>query len=78
MPLDRKISERTVVQPDLMVVCKEFTTKFLEFVPSLIIETLSPSTAYKDRHEKFELYEQQAIKYYLIVDVQFKKIEVYD
>lgn len=78
MPVDWKINEKTVVQPDLLVVCKEIKNNYLDFPPVLIIEILSPSTAYKDRHEKFELYEEQGVKYYLIVDLRFKKIEIYE
>ena len=77
MPIDWKINKKTVVQPDLLVVCKEIENKFLDFPPILTIEILSPSTAYKDRHEKYELYEEQAVKYYMIVDPRFKKIEIY-
>jgi Uma2 family endonuclease len=78
MPLDWKISEQTVVQPDLLVVCKKIEQKHLDFTPVLTVEILSPSTAYKDRHEKFELYEQEGVKYYLIIDPAFKKIEIYE
>jgi Uma2 family endonuclease len=43
----------------------------------LVVEILSPSTASKDRGEKMELYASQQVKYYLIVDPQFKKVEIY-
>jgi Uma2 family endonuclease len=66
------------VQPDLLIVCKKIEKKYLDFTPSLITEILSPSTAYKDRHEKFELYEQEGMLYYLIVDPTFKKIEIHE
>jgi Uma2 family endonuclease len=78
IPIDWKINELTVVQPDLLIVCKEIEKKFLDFTPSLVIEILSPATAYKDRHEKFELYQQEKVPYYLIVDPQFKKIAIYE
>ena len=78
LPIDWKISENTVVQPDLLIVCKEIKKKYLDFTPALVVEILSPSTAYKDRHEKFELYEQEGVKYYLIIDPQFKKIEIFE
>ena len=78
MPIDWKIGNDTVVQPDLLIVCRAIEKKYLDFSPELVVEILSPSTAYKDRHEKFELYEQQSVKYYLVVDPQFKKIEVYE
>ena len=76
-PLDWKINSKTVVQPDLMIVCGKFTTDFLEFAPALTVEILSKSTAFKDRHEKLELYEQEGVEYYMIVDPEFNKIEIY-
>jgi Uma2 family endonuclease len=76
-PLDWKISEDTIVQPDVLIVCKKIEKKYLDFPPVLVIEVLSPATAAKDRGEKMELYKSQKVKYYLIVDPQFKKIEVY-
>jgi Uma2 family endonuclease len=78
IPIDWKINELTVVQPDLLIVCREIKKKFLDFTPSLVIEILSPATAYKDRHEKFELYQQEKVPYYIIVDPQFKKTAVYE
>jgi Uma2 family endonuclease len=77
MPLDWKVNEKTVVQPDLMVIYKEFNTDFLHFAPDIVVEILSSSTAFKDRHEKFELYELEGVKYYLLVDPKFNKIEIY-
>ncbi len=77
-PLDWKITEDTVVQPDLLIVCDKIEKKFLDFVPELVVEILSPSTAAKDRGEKMELYQSQQVKYYLIVDPQFKKAEIYE
>ena len=76
-PLDWKIEEDTIVQPDIIIVCKPILKKFLDFKPALIVEILSPSTASKDRGEKMELYQSQQVKYYLIVDIKFKKIEIY-
>ncbi len=76
-PLDWKVYDDTIVQPDVLVVCKKIEKKFLDFAPVLVIEVLSPATASKDRGEKKELYESQKVKYYLIVDAQFKKIEIY-
>ncbi len=76
-PLDWKISEDTIVQPDLLIVCKKIEKKFLDFPPALVLEILSPSTASKDRGEKMELYQSQQVQYYLIIDPQFKKIEIY-
>ncbi|HSN61387.1 MAG TPA: Uma2 family endonuclease [Ferruginibacter sp.] len=75
---DYLISEDTVVQPDVMVLCKKPTKKFIDFTPSLVAEILSPSTALRDRNTKYELYQNEGIKYYLIVDADAKKIEIYE
>lgn len=77
-PLDWKISEDTVVQPDVLIVCKKIEKKYLDFPPILVAEVLSPATASKDRGEKMELYRMQRVKYYCIVDTRFKKIEIYE
>ena len=76
-PIDWKIGDDTIVQPDMLIVCGSIGKKFLDFPPVLLVEVLSPATASKDRGEKMELYQQQEVPYYLIVDPQFKKIEIY-
>ncbi len=76
-PVDYLIKEDTVVQPDVMVLCSKPTKKFIDFTPSLVAEILSPSTALRDRHTKFELYQNEGIKYYLILDADAKEIEIY-
>lgn len=77
LPLDYKISEDTILQPDILIVCGEIKNKYLDFPPALVAEILSPSTALKDRHTKFTIYEQQSIPYYLIIDASQKTLEVY-
>ena len=76
-PIDYKISEDTLLQPDLLVVCGKIENKFLDFPPVVVAEILSPSTVIRDRNTKFLLYQQQGVKYYLIVDIEKKSIEVY-
>ncbi|MEO8108423.1 MAG: Uma2 family endonuclease [Ginsengibacter sp.] len=77
-PLDWKIAEDTIVQPDVLIVCKKIEKKYLDFPPALVAEILSPSTAAKDRNVKMELYRVQGVRYYCILDIQFKKIEIYE
>ncbi len=77
IPIDWKIAENTVIQPDLLIVCDKIEKKYLDFTPALVAEVLSPSTAAKDRGEKMELYQMQQVKYYIILDPQFKKTEIY-
>lgn len=76
-PIDYKISEEIIVQPDMLVVCDTIEKDFLDFSPSLVVEILSPSTALKDRYSKFDIYEKQQIKYYLIVSPDKEEVEIY-
>jgi Uma2 family endonuclease len=68
LPIDWRISDDTVVQPDNLVVCGDIGDTYLAFAPSLIFEVLSPSTAQKDQTLKFELYQREGVKYYVMVD----------
>ncbi len=78
MPIDWKVKEDTVVQPDVSIVCGPGDKKFLDYPPVLVAEILSPSTALKDRNLKKEIYASQAVKYYVILDPAFNKLEVYE
>jgi Uma2 family endonuclease len=68
LPVDWKISEDTVVQPDNLIVCYEPKGTYISKAPTMIFEILSKSTAKKDKTVKFELYESEGVKYYIIVD----------
>lgn len=76
-PLDYKISDDTILVPDILIICGEVKKKFLDFPPTLVVEILSPSTALRDRHTKYQYYQQQGVKYYLIVDADKKFINIY-
>ena len=75
--IDYKLSEDTILQPDISVLCQQTTKKYIDFPPALVAEILSASTAVKDRHSKFSLYEQEKIPYYLIVSPDTEVVEVY-
>lgn len=44
--------------------------KFLRVVPDLIVEVLSPRTAFQDRGEKKAVYERNGVREYWLVDAQ--------
>ncbi len=77
MPIDYRIDENTVVQPDLSIVCEDWEGQYLQVPPALVVEILSGSTAHKDRNLKYELYEQQQVGYYLIVNPLDETIDIY-
>ncbi len=69
LPVDWKIGEFTVLQPDVFVACFPFKDKkFIEQPPTLVVEVLSPSTRGKDLNLKREIYLDQKVRYYLIID----------
>ena len=76
--LDWKISEDTIVRPDIMIICGEPTEDYLNFPPVLIIEVLSPNNIKTDRVLKFDLYRENGVKYYIMVDCQRDNVEVYE
>ena len=78
LPVDWKIKESTILQPDLLIVCQKIEKKYLDFSPELVVEILSPSTAVKDINIKKEIYLSEGVKYFLIVDPQTKKIKIYE
>lgn len=77
-PVDYVIADDTILVPDILIVCGEIKKKYLHFPPALVVEILSPSTALRDRNTKYQLYEQQGVRFYLLVDIDVKKIEVYE
>lgn len=78
LPIDYKVSEDTVIQPDLLIVCPPAQeVKFLTAPPALVIEILSPSTAMKDRNSKFHIYQSQKIPYYILIEPDKNELEIY-
>ena len=62
----------TVVQPDILVICDpkilDPKDRGCRGAPDLVVEVLSKSTAYMDRHVKFKKYLEAGVKEYWIVD----------
>ena len=77
-PLDVRLSDCDVVQPDLLVVCdpRQLMETHVEGAPSLVVEVLSPSTEAKDRGSKLELYARSGVSEYWIVNPFPSYVEV--
>ncbi len=65
--------------PDIMVICDRKHLKGGSYsgLPRFIAETLSPSTAKKDRTEKMDIYETAGVEEYWIVSPQGRSVEIY-
>jgi len=63
-PMDVKLSDQDVVQPDILVVCdpKQFRGTHIEGPPALVVEVLSPSSELYDRGRKLELYARFGVR----------------
>lgn len=69
----------SVVQPDLCVVCDndKLDEKGCIGAPDLIIEILSPGNSNREMTIKFDLYEENGVKEYWIVNQSEKTILIY-
>ena len=80
-PIDLRLDKKNVPQPDLVWVmeggnCK-VGEKYLEGVPALVVEILSPGNIRRDRAQKFLLYEKFGINEYWLVDANERYLEIY-
>jgi Uma2 family endonuclease len=76
-PVDWKIDETTVVQPDVALFCEETEKQFFSKTPPLVVEVLSKATALKDVTTKKALYEKVGVLYYVIVEPNTEIADVY-
>lgn len=69
----------TVVQPDLCIICdpSKIDERGAIGAPDLVIEVLSPGNSRKDTEIKFDLYEENGVKEYWVVDPRHKTIRLY-
>ncbi|GAB2444725.1 Uma2 family endonuclease [Nocardioides hungaricus] len=78
-PLDVKLSETTVLQPDLLVAAREsFGEKNLPRTPLLAVEVLSPSTRHIDLGLKRSRYEAAGCPSYWVVDPAVPAISAWE
>jgi Uma2 family endonuclease len=69
----------TVVQPDLCVVCDPTMVdeKNCFGAPNLVVEILSKSTSRKDMTIKYDLYEENGVQEYWIINPFQKDVHIY-
>lgn len=81
-PIDVYLSETETYQPDIIFISKErlniIGEKKIEGPPDIVIEILSPQTAYYDLRVKKDTYESSGVREYWIVDPIKKSIELYE
>ncbi len=70
------VEEDTVLRPDVSVVYNE-TNDFIAKAPEIIVEVVSKTTAKRDEKTKFEIYEKEMVKYYILAYPDFLKAKVF-
>ena len=74
--VDWLVSDDTVVRPDILIACSVSGEKLTQ-TPEVIVEIISPSTARRDELLKFELYQKEGVKFYILIYPDPKKAKVY-
>ena len=80
-PVDVYLDEYNILEPDVVWVAANSICKIevnrLIGAPDLVVEILSPSTAKRDKIDKFALYEKHGTREYWLVDPDHNQIEVW-
>lgn len=78
-PIDVRLSDTNVVQPDVCFVAREHGDRIIrrgiEGPPDLMVEILSPTTRGRDLGAKRELYARFGVPEYWIVDPRGRSVE---
>jgi Uma2 family endonuclease len=78
-PFEVELTPDSAVQPDVLVVLAKresrFTPARLYGPPSLVVEVVSYSSKRTDRLQKRQLYQDEGVPQYWIVDVEARRVE---
>jgi len=75
--IDYKVSDDTILKPDVVLTCKETNDTYLTKAPEIVVEIISKSTAKRDEKYKFEIYEREKVSYYILVYPDDLRAKVY-
>ncbi|MCL6559330.1 MAG: Uma2 family endonuclease [Firmicutes bacterium] len=80
-PIDVYLEETETYQPDIIFIAQErmgiIEPARVNGAPDLVVEILSPATAYYDLRKKYKVYEKSGVKEYWIVDPEEKSVQVF-
>lgn len=74
--LDWIVNDDTVVRPDVVVICGQGPERYLQTSPAVVAEVISESTEQRDRTFKRELYREQNVEAYLLLDPDNGLLEI--
>jgi Uma2 family endonuclease len=80
-PVDVYLGDRETYQPDILFVGRDragiIKPERISGSPDLVMEIISPNTAYYDLRKKFKVYEKSGVKEYWIVDPEERSVQVF-
>jgi len=76
-PIDWRVSDDTVVQPDVALFCEKTDKQYFSKTPPIVVEVLSKATALKDVTSKFDLYEREGVTYYIIIEPESEISDIF-
>jgi Uma2 family endonuclease len=74
---DWKISNDTVVRPEISVICDEPNGAYITKPPKLIIEILEEGREDYYQNIKFDLYKNNGVRYYILLNYKEKIAEAF-
>ncbi|MEA3491533.1 MAG: Uma2 family endonuclease [Campylobacterota bacterium] len=75
--IDYKVSDDTILKPDIVLTCGETNESYLTKAPEIIVEIISKSTAKRDEKYKFEIYEREKVNYYILLYPNDLRAKIY-
>ena len=75
--IDYKVSDDTILKPDIVLTCGETHERYLTKAPEIIVEIISKSTAKRDEKYKFEIYEKEKVNYYILLYPNDLRAKIY-
>ena len=76
--MDYKLSDDTVLRPDIALVCGQKEGAYIKKSPELIVEIVSKSSAGRDEKIKFSLYQAEKVHYYILLYPEDMKAKIYE
>ena len=73
--IDWIVSRDTVLRPDVIVVCGLEPEQHVETVPALVVDILSEASRDRDLSFKLDLYREQGVRWYLVVDPETNRMQ---
>jgi len=75
--VDYKVNDNTILRPDIALICNDNGENYITKAPEIVVEIISPSTARRDEVYKFDIYEKEKVKYYILVYPEDLRAKIY-